>query len=395
MSHPSLDAEARDPGTTSDRLFALAQDHPELHAALVRNPHLPDVARHWILTTNPEVRADFEAEAEQRRAAAGEGADGPDRPDAAVSDVDQPTQAHDPVAEEPTEAHDPVVDEPTQAHDPVAEEPTQAHDPVADDPGAAPPTDPRPAEPFRSSPLASAGPAERDPAADGPIVVAATNGAVHHRARSSHAGRHLPPDAATATASSEDSRRRGALWPALFGFLGCLLLLALVVLLAVTVGRSWLSDGEDGGYSRAPETAASQAKDESPSPETTSPKETESEEDASPAPENAQEMTDLVTPSGNITCTLGEDSVGCTVGQQTYDQDDGCEDGDFAITVGEEETEKACGEEFASTDAPVLQYGSSAQNGDTACTSESSGITCWNVRTGHGFMVSRSDYETF
>lgn len=430
MPHPSLDAEARDPRTTHDRLYELTQDHPELHAALVRNPSLPDVARAWILTTNAAVRREFEAEsaAKGEEAPTGESSDeqaspagtpdgtasqagNPDgtapqagTPDGTASRREDPDEdSSDDDDDQPTAAYTPFPDgeedvaggdaEPATADEADLEQPTQPHSPVGPSgPAVTSAVDPRPAEPDRST-LA-------DERSGGPIVVGGESGTGvhHHRSRSSRAGRHLPPEAIGAAVATEQSRRSGALLPALLGFLGCLLLLALVILLAFTVGRTWLSDDSDGAYTQSPRTSAEKTTTEKPSPSsspTESASPTTSEKDKSPAPEDAQEMTDLVSPSGNITCTLSEDSVGCTLQDQSYGSDDGCEDGPFAIRVKDDEAEKECGTTYASSDSPVLAYGRSAKNGDMACESRATGMTCWNQHTGHGFSVNRASYDTF
>ena len=52
--------EARDPSTTPERLLELTEKHPQLQKLIVLNPSCPDVARQWILATNPWARAAFE-----------------------------------------------------------------------------------------------------------------------------------------------------------------------------------------------------------------------------------------------------------------------------------------------------------------------------------------------
>ena len=45
--------EAGDPSTSPERLLELTEKHPQLHRLIVLNPSCPDVARQWILATNP------------------------------------------------------------------------------------------------------------------------------------------------------------------------------------------------------------------------------------------------------------------------------------------------------------------------------------------------------
>ncbi|MCG7310137.1 hypothetical protein MHY49_11625, partial [Brachybacterium sp. ACRRE] len=54
--------EAQDPSTSPERLMELTERHPQLHGLLVENPSCPEVARQWILATNPRVRAKQEAQ---------------------------------------------------------------------------------------------------------------------------------------------------------------------------------------------------------------------------------------------------------------------------------------------------------------------------------------------
>src|SRR5699024_7486168 len=117
----------------------------------------------------------------------------------------------------------------------------------------------------------------------------------------------------------------------------------------------------------------------------------------SPAPEDAREMSELRSPTGNITCLLEEDTASCSVLEHDFSGSgvEGCDAGPFSIRVGDGEAERACGSSFLSDSADTLEYGDSASYGDMACTSRFDGMTCWNTLTGKGFMVNRATYETF
>lgn len=193
-------------------------------------------------------------------------------------------------------------------------------------------------------------------------------------------GQNPPP-------SDGDGRSRRRVWWACGG---CLLLALILAIVGLLAGRAWLSDGEDT-YSRDSTTSASAE----PSEQESSAAEEPSADPVSPAPDSAQELDAVASPTGNITCSLEGDSVGCSVAEHRYGDDiEGCADGPFSIVVAGEDAAPDCSQEFGSG-AQTLAYGESAVNGDVACTSESSGMTCWNVMTGKGFTVSRSSYDTF
>lgn len=121
---------------------------------------------------------------------------------------------------------------------------------------------------------------------------------------------------------------------------------------------------------------------------------------ASPAP-RAAVYADLVdTPSQNISCEIYDYSVSCSILERSYKangQQD-CSSRLFSITVRDSLPRLDCGEEHLGVPGqPVtrLQYGSSARSKNYACTSETTGMTCWNQKTGHGFTIYREGYETF
>ena len=43
----------------------------------------------------------------------------------------------------------------------------------------------------------------------------------------------------------------------------------------------------------------------------------------------------------------------------------------------------------------TLEYGQSTASGAFACTSESTGMTCWHATTGPGFTLSRESFTDF
>lgn len=116
-------------------------------------------------------------------------------------------------------------------------------------------------------------------------------------------------------------------------------------------------------------------------------------------------------PSKQIFCHLsGEDGADCYGWEKPWDRPadaDPCTgqdagdptsfislpgDGGRGRVVGD------CWSDFPFGDAqegPVLEYGGSWRLGDVQCSSERTGVTCTNRRTGHGFFASKARYRVF
>ncbi|WP_139738655.1 variant leucine-rich repeat-containing protein [Actinomyces wuliandei] len=186
-------------------------------------------------------------------------------------------------------------------------------------------------------------------------------------------------------------------------------ILATVVAALLVFVMTWvLTGGEDESPTNAqgsqPTVAAQQATQAAPSasPSATpsaspTPSATPSLDLSAPAPDDALEMSVFTTPSGNISCSLGEDSVSCTINDHDFvGEDSSCSGSSepFTASVGVEGgASGSCEEDFASTGAS-LQYGASAKNDTFACTSSEEGIECWSQVTGQGFTLSRASSET-
>lgn len=421
--HRSTAEEAADPATSPERLLELTERHPQLHRLLVSNPSTPEVARQWILATNPWAKKAFEENDVEDAAATDEE---PTRATPVVPDEDpaddelEATQAHPVVPAETPTSEPPAPEAPSAEEDP--DSPTVWGDFSAEtfwdeDGVAAPPTAPIPvpgrptgvrlAEDTTVVPLGSsdspASPPPPPPSAAPVAAGAAGAGAAYGYGpsptsppagapvRTAAPATAPVPDPAAAEDDEDRSRRRG--W---FLCGGCAVLALLLLLLSVLMGRAWLSSGEDEAYQRDSSTssAAEESPSEEPSEETT---EESSEPPVSPPPEDAVEMDELHSPTGNISCLLEEDSVSCSVLERDYSDEglEDCEDGPFTITVAGAEAATDCGSSALSDSAATLEYDRSAVRGDMACTSRFDGMTCWNTKTGKGFMVNRSTYETF
>ena len=175
---------------------------------------------------------------------------------------------------------------------------------------------------------------------------------------------------------------------------GCLLL-ALVLMVVLALGGRALLAGDEDEYQRDSSTTAHEAPSEEPTGEETA--EEPSQDPVSPAPEGAQEMTELRSPTGNISCLLEEGTVSCSLVDRDFSEAglEDCEDGPFSIQVADGDAATACGSSFLSDEAQTLEYDDSAVYGDMACTSRFDGMTCWNTMTGKGFMANKVTYETF
>jgi len=105
-------------------------------------------------------------------------------------------------------------------------------------------------------------------------------------------------------------------------------------------------------------------------------------------------------PSGNIGCTMQSDGgvVRCDIRQRDWappakPADCNLDFGQVLIlgrTAG-----FGCASDTALIGAPVLPYGSTSRQGKYECRSEEVGVTCTNLESGHGFLLSAAEYRLF
>ncbi|MFC7463274.1 hypothetical protein [Brachybacterium sp. GCM10030252] len=415
--------EAQDPNTSPERLLEITQRHPQLHGLVVRNPSCPEVARQWILATNPWAKDSFDAESDTAptRTVPADSTESDDEVATREAATGASTAALPPLADATPTSATPAAASPTE-DDPYAtsvwgdfadaggseggaSSPAQPG-PAAGRTGESPtvrlaagssavplgqtsPVTPAPVPAQQAQPGSQPPPPQSQPQPQNPWGPAAAAGVAGGAASGpgplevGTGGGTAPPD--------EDPPDRRRAW---FACGGCLVLALILLVVAGLVGRAWLTE-DSGDYDRS---TASPTTSEEPS-ETAEPteEETTEEEPVSPAPEDAQELETISSPTGNISCRLGEDSVGCSLGEEHYSDAglEDCGDESFAIAVAAGSPVRNCGQTYGGSSPQTLEYGQSAVNGDVACTSRSDGMTCWNTKTGKGFMVSRSTYETF
>lgn len=107
------------------------------------------------------------------------------------------------------------------------------------------------------------------------------------------------------------------------------------------------------------------------------------------------------SPSKNIGCRITEDDARCDVSNYEWSELPAkpvdCEfDWGGALIVGQKgpgEVGCVSDTELGATD--VLAYGTATTAHGFTCTSESSGMTCRNDATGHGFEIARARYDIF
>ena len=202
--------------------------------------------------------------------------------------------------------------------------------------------------------------------------------------------------------AEEEAGPRPTLW---LWILGAVAIVAVVAVVVWFVLSNHGGGDDAAGEEPAPTAAQTEApKSGSPSTKpspsasaTPSPSATPSQRITAPAPANAIEMSSFTAPSGNITCTLAEDSVTCTIKEHNFTPSDAsCKNSansPVTWTVKKDgNATSSCGGSFAGSGAQ-LQYGSAAKNSSFACTSSENGIECWSQITGQGFTMSRDSSQ--
>mgnify|MGYP000900187858 CR=1 FL=1 len=196
--------------------------------------------------------------------------------------------------------------------------------------------------------------------------------------------------------AEEEAGPRPTLWLWILGAIAIVAVVALIVWFVLSNhgdgGDDTAANDDPAGNSQQNEQPKqpSQTPSESPSPSASA---SASQKLTAPAPPNAIEMSAFSSPSGNISCTLADDSVTCTINEHSFTPSDAsCKNSSSSPvtwTVKKDGTAtSSCGTSFSSTGAQ-LAYGSAAKNNSFACTSADNGIECWSQVTGKGFILNR------
>ena len=119
-----------------------------------------------------------------------------------------------------------------------------------------------------------------------------------------------------------------------------------------------------------------------------------------PVDREVHELTGFVSPSGNVSCMVDADWARCDIIDRDWSPPPRPADCEFdygqgiSLAPGEQAQFVCAGDTAFGADA-VLPYGQSITAGVLRCQSAPSSITCRDVRTGHGFSISREAYRLF
>jgi hypothetical protein len=118
------------------------------------------------------------------------------------------------------------------------------------------------------------------------------------------------------------------------------------------------------------------------------------------ADREVHELTGFVSPSGNVSCMVDADFARCDIIDRDWSPPPRPADCEFDYGQGislapGEQAEFVCAGDTAFGADEVLPYGLSISAGVLRCESAQSWITCSDVRTGHGFSISREAYRLF
>jgi hypothetical protein len=111
----------------------------------------------------------------------------------------------------------------------------------------------------------------------------------------------------------------------------------------------------------------------------------------------AGELTFFTTPTKNIGCSMDEATVRCDIDQHqwpTPSRPRSCTlDYGQGIVLGTDVAHFVCaGDTEINPNAPILAYNSAARAGNLVCVSTQASMTCRNLATGHGFILSKEDH---
>ena len=115
----------------------------------------------------------------------------------------------------------------------------------------------------------------------------------------------------------------------------------------------------------------------------------------------AQASTGFQSPSGNIGCFIGTGGVRCDIRARDWSpppKPASCDlDWGQGVAVGKRDRKASgvCAGDTTLGAGRKLGYGDSSWRGDLRCRSRRSGMRCRNLRTDHGFALSRDSARLF
>lgn len=112
-----------------------------------------------------------------------------------------------------------------------------------------------------------------------------------------------------------------------------------------------------------------------------------------PAPAGAVQAGEIMAPSGNIACTLSDETVSCVIVDDDYAAAgvESCGDRLTNLVATAEGASREC-VESAQGGGQALEYGKFATSGDVACQSTQNGMSCWNMKSGASFALARQGW---
>ncbi len=177
-----------------------------------------------------------------------------------------------------------------------------------------------------------------------------------------------------------------------------LIIVALVLLgLVIAIFSGALGGGEPGaesGQGAVPSSTPGGSASPGDTATSPAPSTSPSVEEKYPAPPGAVAAQSFVSPSGNIACDLGADSVSCAIAEHDYAANGfpAC-DGTTTVVATADAAGLSCGS-AVSGGGSALDYGAVATNGHSACASTQDGVSCWNTVSGKSFAVARGGWQT-
>lgn len=112
------------------------------------------------------------------------------------------------------------------------------------------------------------------------------------------------------------------------------------------------------------------------------------------------ESTFFTSPSGNISCLLDAESVRCDIKERDWSppaRPSSCNEnvgfGQGILLAAGQEPEFVCAGDTTFGAGEPLAFGDTLVAGTIECSSEESGIQCWDTQYGGEFTLAREDYD--